>query len=246
MLLVALAVGVGAAWVANKWVRQRLNVEAGGSPVVVATREIPFGTRVGESDVRLVSMPEAARPRDAFPAVAGVTGRVATQTIYPGEVLIDGRVVEHLGGSALAAVVSRDKRAVTVRVNDVVGVAGFLLPGNRVDVIATRRGDGRQVKSFTLLENKKVLAVDQTASPDKDQPVIVRAVTLELNPEEAESLVKATEEGKVQMALRNPLDNSRRPEPKVEPSKPKVTSPVRSAYVTVIRGMDVERQRVRQ
>ncbi|MEJ2694281.1 MAG: Flp pilus assembly protein CpaB, partial [Candidatus Thiodiazotropha sp.] len=99
------------------------------------------------------------------------------------------------------------KRALTVRVNDVIGVAGFLLPGNRVDVVATRRGSGKhKTVSNTIVENLKVLAVDQSVSSDKNDPVIVRAVTLEVTPKQAELIVKATTDGNLQLTLRNPLD----------------------------------------
>jgi pilus assembly protein CpaB len=87
-------------------------------------------------------------------------------------------------------------------------VGGFLLPGNRVDVLATKRtdGSGNNAVSRTILENLRVLAVDQTAGTDKTQPVVVRAVTLEMSASEAEALVTAQTEGKLQLALRNPLN----------------------------------------
>jgi pilus assembly protein CpaB len=93
-------------------------------------------------------------------------------------------------------------------VDDVVGVGGFLLPGNRVDVLATKRtdGSGNNAVSKTILENLRVLAVDQTAGTDKTQPVVVRAVTLEMTTAEAETLVTAQTEGKLQLTLRNPLN----------------------------------------
>lgn len=107
------------------------------------------------------------------------------------------RVAEHLGGSTLASLIAPEKRAISVRVDDVVGVGGFLLPGNRVDVLATRQSDGssNQAESTTILQNLRVLAVDQTAGTDKTQPVVVRAVTLEMSVKEAEVLVKAQSEG---------------------------------------------------
>src|ERR1700686_4217002 len=113
------------------------------------------------------------------------------------------------GESALAANIAKDKRAVTVRVDDVIGVAGFLLPGNRVDVVATRKDDRTSViPSETILNNIKVLAVDQSAAANSNEPVVVRAVTLEVTPEEAETLLKGKAAGSIQLALRNPLDES--------------------------------------
>jgi pilus assembly protein CpaB len=137
-----------------------------------------------------------------------------------------------------------------VRVNDVIGVAGFLLPSNRVDVVSTKRGSGnRNTVSKTIVENLKVLAVDQTVSSDKNDPVIVRAVTLEVTPKQAELIVKATEEGKVQLTLRNPMDLAMReqavaqPEAEAKSTKSRAVSKRRSyGYrVDVIKGIEKSR-----
>jgi pilus assembly protein CpaB len=148
-------------------------------------------------------------------------------------------------------------RAVSVRVNDVVGVAGFLLPGNRVDIVAAYR-DGQETRSETVVQNVKVLAVDQTAATDEDEPVIVRAVTLEVTPADAEKLVLAEERGAIQLALRNPLDNrmtirvsslpapvaASAPAPAISRAKPRVRvgPPPPDTSVTVIRGTSVGRE----
>ncbi|MNC31454.1 hypothetical protein D3C75_797760 [compost metagenome] len=131
------------------------------------------------------------------------------------------RLSEHLGGSTLASLIAPDKRAISVRVDDVVGVGGFLLPGNRVDVLATKttNAGSNSATSRTILENLRVLAVDQTAGTDKTQPVVVRAVTLEMSVAEAEALVTAQTEGKLQLALRNPL-NLEKKSPAVAPATP--------------------------
>ena len=133
--------------------------------------------------------------------------RVTVQPIVAGEILMRERFSEYEDGSTLAALVCEKMRAVTVRVDDVIGVAGFLLPGNRVDVLAARLDTGRRATAETILRDVKVLAVDQTAASEKNEPVIVRAVTLEVNPAQAEVLVKAKEEGSIQLTLRNPLDD---------------------------------------
>lgn len=247
MVLISLALAGFAAVSANKWMANRLAAAGGNgelSKVVAAAVEIPFGTKIDASLIKMVELPPESVPTGAFRDPEKATGRVAAFTLFPGEVLLEGRVVEHIGGSALAAVVPEGKRAITVRVDDVVGVAGFLLPGNRVDVIATRRGTGggRGVESRTLINNLKVLAVDQTTSPDKNEPVVVRAVTLEAEPAQAEEIVGAQEEGKVQLTLRNPLDGTRRELPK-EPGMPVAEEPAppppvinRTVVVEVIRG----------
>ncbi|MCE6981707.1 Flp pilus assembly protein CpaB, partial [Pseudomonas frederiksbergensis] len=159
----------------------------------------------------------------------------------------------HLGGSTLASLIEPTNRAISVRVDDVVGVGGFLLPGNRVDVLATKQtGNTGNAESRTILEDLRVLAVDQTASTDKTQPVVVRAVTLEMTPDEAELLVKGMTDGKLQLALRNPLDNNKLPVTKpVELAQVAPVPPVKQIVqrkggsdvsgITLIRGIEVKR-----
>lgn len=261
--LIALSVllGLGAAWMANTWLTARMNTttDSNMQNVVVAVVEIPFGQMVEPQQVKLVAMPKDSVPSDAFDTVEKATGRIATFTILSGDILRAARLAEHLGGSTLASLIAPNKRAISVRVDDVVGVGGFLLPGNRVDVLATKKtsGGSNEAKSETILEDLRVLAVDQTASTDKTQPVVVRAVTLEMTSEEAEVLVKAQTEGKLQLALRNPLDEQKKPEAKPEPvvaiaPRPAPKRVVRRSsgdgmgQVTIIRGTEVERVSVQR
>ncbi|MCQ4347552.1 Flp pilus assembly protein CpaB [Pseudomonas stutzeri] len=264
LMLIALSMvfGLGAAWMANNWLTARMNAgtDTNMQNVVVAAVEIPFGQMVEAQHVKLVAMPKGTAPGDSFDAVDKVTGRIATFTLLQGDVLRSARLAEHLGGSTLASLIEPNKRAISVRVDDVVGVGGFLLPGNRVDVLATKKtsGSGNDAKSETILEDLRVLAVDQTASTDKTQPVVVRAVTLEMTPEEAEVLVKAQTEGKLQLALRNPLEEKKAPAPKPEPvvavappapkPKPVVRRPAGDGLgqVTIIRGTEVEKVSVQR
>ena len=169
-----------------------------------------------------------------------------------GEILLADRFAEAGDGSILATVVGENMRAVSVRVNDVVGVAGFLLPGNHVDVVTAYR-EGQETRSETVVQNVKVLAVDQTASTDKNEPVVVRAVTLEVTPADAEKLVLAEQRGTIQLALRNPLTTAivavkvaQAPAPAPSPRRPQKAKPrVRTGppppdtSVTVIRGTTV-------
>lgn len=209
---VSLAMGLGAAWMADSWLSARLNASPDDHlrNVVVATVEIPFGQMVEAQQVTTVRMPLDTIPDDAFDASEKTVGKIATFDILRGDIMRGARLSEHLGGSTLASLIAPDKRAISVRVDDVVGVGGFLLPGNRVDVLATKTtnvgSNSNSATSRTILENLRVLAVDQTAGTDKTQPVVVRAVTLEMSVAEAEALVTAQTEGKLQLALRNPLN----------------------------------------
>jgi pilus assembly protein CpaB len=249
LFFLAAVLGLGAAWMANNWLGQRLNLDAEASlttPIVVAALEIPFGQKIEPVHLKTVQMAPGTFPSGVFHEHAEVTGRIAMQPIYRGEPILDRRVAEHLGGSVLATLVEPEMRAITVRVNDVIGVAGFLLPGNRVDVLATRREGRNRAEARTLLQDLKVLAVDQTSAPNKNDPVIVRAVTLEMTPRQAEILVRAQTEGSVQLTLRNPLDQSVVAEPEEEkPAAPVVRRGPGGSSVTVIRGTRVDSTRVR-
>jgi pilus assembly protein CpaB len=250
MFALALLLGLGAAWMANGWIQARLQpAEAStGATVVVAALEVPFGTKIESSHIRTTEWPIGSVPDGAFTDPAEVEGKIAKQAFFPGEILLEERIAEHLGGSTLSAIIEPTKRAITVRVNDVIGVAGFLLPGNRVDILATRK-EGKRAHTRTVLEDIKVLAVDQTASPEKDKPVVVRAVTLEMAPEESEILVKSTQEGTLQLTLRNPLDNEQllaKKKPESKPVKRVVRARSYGSNVTIIRGVDVKTTNVKQ
>lgn len=252
LLILSLVMGIGAAYVANGWITSRIMNQAEASEpmdeVVVAAVEIPYGTKVESRHLRTLRLPAGEAPLESSADSEYFEGRVAMSTISRGEILIRNRFAEHLAGSTLSAIVSPQMRAVTVRVDDVVGVAGFLLPGNRVDVVSSRKIN-RRAEADILLSNLKVLAVDQTTSTDKNEPIIVRAVTLEMTPDQAIDLVKARQEGKIQLTLRNPLDESQHvvaePEPEPEPVIKVAAAPApkpapRPVHrVTIIRGTHV-------
>jgi len=213
LLGLAAILGLGAAVAASQWLQSRVSAAEeslrAGQSVVVAARDIAFGARFLPEDVTAVSWPKESAPEGSFAITTDVIGKFSNQRLVAGEVILQERAVEHHAGSSLSELIEPNKRAVTVRVNDVIGVGGFLLPGNRVDVLATRMvQETQRATSRTLLQNLKVLAVDQTAQAEKDKPVVVRAVTLEMDPGDAELLAQAEEEGTLQLSLRNPDDDS--------------------------------------
>lgn len=254
LILISLTLALGAAWVAKNWVQGGLRASSAPPPegmqVVVAAMEIPFGTKVEARHLKTIKLPRGAEVGNHFDKPEDVEGLLATQKMIAGEILLKERFADRNSGSTLAAVLKPDMRAVTVRVDDVVGVAGFLLPGNHVDVVAARMVNQR-AETQTVLRNLNVLAVDQTAAQDKDQPVVVRAVTLEVTQKQAEVLVKSREEGRIQLTLRNPGDTEIEPEiepqivaeappPKALPKKVRVEAPRRaSESVTIIRGTNI-------
>lgn len=249
MVMLSLIFGAAAAWSAKNWVEQRTrsNPAEAGTSVVIAAIEVPYGTAIEGRHVKVISVPTGTQLGNHFSSIKEVEGLIATQKVLTGEILLKERFTKHGAGSTLAALIKPDMRAVTVRVDDVVGVAGFLLPGNRVDVVAARKVNERATTE-TILMNINVLAVDQTSTQDKNEPVVVRAVTLEMTPQEAEILVRAREEGRIQLTLRNPTDEFRpqlaaTPEPPPAPiAKPVRRAPPRPATptVTIIRGTLVD------
>ncbi len=255
LIFVSLLMAAGAAFVANNWVVARVipgqEGEENSAQVVAAAMAIPFATKVDDRHLKLVEMPEGLTPDGFFKTIEEVIGKVSTTNISRGEILVTERFRSHTTGSTLAALVSEHMRAVTVRVDDVVGVAGFLLPGNTVDVLASRKVGGKRAITETILTNIKVLAVDQTASAENNEPVIVRAVTLEMKPKQAEVLFQARTEGSIQLTLRNPMEMEPKPPPPAAPKKRVVrrTTPVkrapRPAEVTVIRGTSVAKTKTK-
>jgi pilus assembly protein CpaB len=253
MLLLSLVFGFGAAWAAKNWLEQRTPDSPAGTAVVVATMEIPFGTAIEARHVKVITVPQGTPLGNHFTSLAEIEGLVATQKALPDEVLLKERFTKSGAGSTLAALIRPDMRAMTVRVDDVVGVAGFLLPGNRVDVVAARKVQGSdRAITETILFDINVLAVDQTSSQDKNEPVVVRAVTLEMTPQQAEVLVRAREEGRIQLTLRNPSDDAQpqlvaeQPAPEPAPPPPPVRKVrqeprrVEAPGVTIIRGTNVD------
>lgn len=235
MVIIALLCATLAAWIANRWIQNKVEIPtAVSNPIVVAAIEIPFGTKLDKSHIKIIQWHSIDLPKGVYARKEDVIGKISKNIFFPGEAITEQRVVEHLGGSALSSLIAMNSRAMTVRVNDVVGVAGFIMPGNKVDILSTVmfRLDAKQkAKTITLLSNIKVLAVDQDVSPNKQTPTVVRAVTLELTPKQAEKIVAAMQEGKIQLTLRNPLDNSE-PEEEIVILKPKKTKVIRKKIIS--------------
>jgi pilus assembly protein CpaB len=251
LIFLSLILAVGAAFVANNWVSGQLvsqeTVEPNTQLVVTAALSIPFATKVEGRHLKLTEIPEGVLPAGAFTAVEDVEGKVSTTSIGRGEILVAERFAAHTRGSTLAALVAPNMRAVTVRVDDVIGVGGFLLPGNTVDVVSARKNRDQRAITETILKNIKVLAVDQDAATEENEPVIVRAVTLEVTPKDAEKIVKARTEGSIQLTLRNPEEEEivpPKPVKRVVRARAPRKAPVDSS-VEIIRGTDVKKTKTK-
>lgn len=211
LLVLAILTGLAAAVYAASWVAQRGNIAS--TKVVVAAVDIELGSKISPQMLTSSEWPSESVPSDAFKDVAQLQDRVVKAGVLRGEAIVDRKLAPVGTQGGLSAVISEGKRAMTVRVNDVVGVAGFALPGNYVDVMVNaqqERGGGQQPSqiSITVLEQVLVLAVAQEASRDDTKPKVVSAVTLELTPTDAEKLDLARSVGSLSLVLRNQLDKN--------------------------------------
>lgn len=209
LFFISILLGLAAVFFAKQWMDNQTTPEIETEvierfPVVIATQEMVAGTVIEEQHLALKLLEKEWLEEYQFTDANELVGQIVTNTIYPEEIVNRLRLATPGEGASLAAIIPDNKRAVTIRVNDVIGVAGFLLPGNKVDVLNTVKYGKTRVKTDTVLKDIKVLAVDQTAKTRDSSPVIVRAVTLEVTPKEAEKLLTANTKGEIQLALRNP------------------------------------------
>jgi len=213
----AIVVGVSLIWavlVSGAFYRVAERSHAGAKdlkPLVVAVEKLPLGAVVRPEQVRLTRVPAGLFPKGGFARVEDVAGRPVVAAIEADEPLLEARVAQRGSGMGLAPMIPTGMRAASVRVNDVAGVAGFILPGMHVDVLATGRADGHDdTMTRTVLQDIAVLSVGQTIQADAHNPSISAAVvTLLVMPDQAEALMLASTEGHVQLVLRNSTDRSK-------------------------------------
>jgi pilus assembly protein CpaB len=255
VLLLALTAGVGLAMGTYSYVSGTSQSSSSASaipskPVVVAASDLPLGSELTADDIKVIEWPASAVPAEAISDPKEVIGRGLVMPVIQYEPILPLKLASKEAGAGLPPVIPPGLRAVSVRVNEVIGVAGYVVPGTRVDVLTTINPGQQQttMTSKVILTDVQVLAagtkIDNTT--DKDKPVPVSVVTLLVNPDEAERLTLASSEGKIQLALRNPLDRSapatRGVRPAVllgsEPATRVVPSP--RAAATVARALPVE------
>ena len=177
--------------------------------VVVAATDLSIGTEIRKDDIRLIEWPENAMPAAAIHDPNEVIGRGIVLPLVQNEPILPMKLASKEAGAGLPPAIPQGMRAVSVRVNEVIGVAGYVLPGTHVDVVATvsptsQAGD---MTSKVILTNVLVLAAGtKIEQSENNKPMPVSVVTMLVTPEEAERLTLASGEGKIQLALRNPLD----------------------------------------
>lgn len=211
MIGVSITLALIAVLLASRWISQQGNIST--SKVMVAAVEINLGTRITPELIRSADWPSGSVPKGSFADAKALDTRVTRVSLQRGEPLVEAKLAQPGASGGLSAVVAEGKRAMTVRVNDVVGVAGFALPGNFVDILVSTQGEresgtiGKDLNiSKLVLERILVLAVAQEASQNETKPKVVSAVTLEVTPEQAEQLDLARSVGQLSLVLRNQVD----------------------------------------
>jgi pilus assembly protein CpaB len=212
VFLIALSAGGGLAYGTYDYL-QKVPVKTVTVPtkrVVVAGADLTLGTELRREDLTTIEWPASAAPEGTFEDPAVLVGRGLIASIVRNEPILPGKLASKEAGSGLPTIIPSGKRAMSVRVNEVIGVAGYVLPGTHVDVVATASTSSRaeDMTSKVVLSNVEVLAAGTRLESDsKDgKPMQVTVVTLLVTPEQAERLTLVSTEGKIQLALRNPLD----------------------------------------
>jgi len=211
LLAFALASGVLAALLALRYLRQQATplvaAEPARSTVVVAARALPVGSIIAEQDVKTIGW-SGAMPAGYLGSPAQAVGRGLLSPIEPNEPIMAGKLAAEGAGGGLNIMIDEGMRAISIAVDQVVGVAGFVLPTSRVDVLLTLP-QGSEATTRIIMQNVRTLAAGQTIQQDKEgKPLPVPVVTFLVTPEQAETLALASQQGRIQLTLRNTLDTT--------------------------------------
>lgn len=204
IMAVAAAVSLATVSMAAIWLKQK--DEANTIKVVVATRDLQIGTRLQPAMLETVSWPVSAPIQSPLQSSEKAYDRVINMPILRGEPILENKLAALGQQGGLSSVLKDGKRAVTVKVNEIVGVAGFALPGNFVDVMANIPDKDNNPVSKIVLERIQVLAVAQDVASTENKPRVVSAVTLEVTPQEAEIIDLARSVGALSLVLRSQVD----------------------------------------
>jgi pilus assembly protein CpaB len=210
MLVISMILGVVVVVMAGSRVASQT---VAANKVAVAAVDIEFGSKLNPQMLTIIDWPQGSTPSGTFSDVKDLQDRVLKTSVQRGEAILGSKLAPVGSAGGLSAVIADGKRAMTVRVNDVVGVAGFALPGNYVDILVntlqeTGKENETKPTTRTVLEHVLVLAIAQEASRDDTKPKVVSAVTLELSPAEAEKIDLARNVGSLSLVLRNQIDKA--------------------------------------
>jgi pilus assembly protein CpaB len=214
MIGFAVLFGLLAVFLAQTWLNNQADarmrsfeaqrkVPAPERTIVVANRPLRFGDELNATALREVSWPQDALPAGAFGKIADLTAgkRVVLMPVDVNEAILASKITGPGQRATLSAVLGEGMKAVTVRVNDVEGVAGFVLPGDHVDVLLTRQGEKNMAITDVVIENARVLAIDQLADERTDKPSVVKAVTLEVGITDGQKVALASTVGTLSLLL---------------------------------------------
>jgi pilus assembly protein CpaB len=177
---------------------------------VVAASSLPLGRRLEPADLRIVTWPAMEPLPGMFTRIDECVGRALVTSVVENEPVLEGKLAPSQGGAGLSVTIPRGMRAVSVAVNDVIGVAGFVVPGTMVDVLVTGSAGGSTTVTRTILENVRVLAAGPKVEQDRQgKPESAPVITLLVTPDDADKLTMASTQGKIQLALRNTLDSQK-------------------------------------
>ncbi len=214
MLGLALALGAISVFLARNWLKSQVQPVVVQQPsvplttVVVARTKLVSGNRLGREHVKEIKWPVDSVPVGAFKTVAELIGgkepRYVMRTIHKGEPIMPMRVTGFGEKATMSATLSRDMRAVTIPINAVAGVAGFVLPGDKVDILLTRSSKATSSPITDIfMQNVKILGIDQRTNDEEGKPIVARAATLEVTPVQAQKLVLAQRVGSLSLTLRS-------------------------------------------
>src|SRR3974377_1633665 len=214
ILVLAIIMGGVAAFLARSWLLSRTQVTTHTVTIVVASKHLPYGTQLSQDNLQEIPWAASVMPDGSFPSKEALFkqgGRITLATFQQNEPILNSKITGPGERASLSTLLDRDKRAKTIGVDDVRGVAGFILPGDRVDVVLIRSesdSGGRRDYSDLLLQDVKVIAVDQLASEQKNSPTVAKAVTLEVTPQQAQKISLASDVGHLSLILRKAGDSN--------------------------------------
>ncbi len=225
-LLIGLAIALASAILLSTFVYKQFKAASSTKPValqtlVVAAVPLPLGTRLDSGNLRVIPWPVDQPVAGMFTKIEDCAGRALITPVAENEPILNGKLAAKESGVGLPATIPQGMRAISVAVNEVVGVAGFVTPGTMVDVLVTGRlrggtQPGNDDITRTILENVRVLAAGQKIEQDKDgKPQTVPVITLLVSPEDAATLTMGSTQGKIQLALRNTVDTKKTEPPAV-------------------------------
>ena len=224
VLVLGLILAGGSVFVVHSWLTNAVRQAQDGPDelpqvefvqIVVARADMPFGRIIERELVQLHPWPKGALPEAAFTTLEDLLGdgsrgqRRARKAISIGEPLAAAKVSNFGEKVTVADAIEPSMRAIAIRVNDVTGVAGFITPGDRVDIVLTRQLDTNEMRADTILQNITVRGIDQTVDEERDKPSVVKTVTIEVTPDDAQKLALAQQAGTLSLTLRNLANNQK-------------------------------------